>query len=284
MSQATDKKLLDGVMDRIRPIRDARQRQVDTAQAEADAKAAEERHRWEAEERQRREEWERDRPQREARQRAQQERKRKLAEERAKARAKAAHEHALADTLKSFGRASFPQRHRVALESITLSDEQDKARDTICTKILDGAMVVLAGDRGCGKTQVATNAAWQLTGEAGSTFRYWTLAGMIAAYHDAAFGPNRAGGSWIADNAGVTMLVIDELGERRDTAEVQHILTQVLDYRYRYMLGTLLITNTQPSKLEHDLSASAMSRLMEGGGVIDASSWPNRRARPNGDE
>lgn len=65
-----------------------------------------------------------------------------------------------------------------------------------------------------------------------------------------------------------SLLVIDEIQERGETAWEDRVLHHLIDSRYGAMLDTVLIGNFKPEELVKSLGPSVASRLVEAGGVV----------------
>lgn len=73
-----------------------------------------------------------------------------------------------------------------------------------------------------------------------------------------------------------SLLVIDEVQERGETAWEDRILTNLVDKRYGDGTDTLLIANLKPAALAENLGTSIADRLRETGGIIEAT-WGSFR-------
>jgi DNA replication protein DnaC len=73
-----------------------------------------------------------------------------------------------------------------------------------------------------------------------------------------------------------SLLVIDEIGKRGETAWEGNLLFELLNNRYADMTDTIVIANLGPQELAENLGSSITSRLNETGGVIHCD-WLGRR-------
>lgn len=149
--------------------------------------------------------------------------------------------------------------------------------------VAGNAMVFLIGDRGPGKTQIATWIAAQriLTGATAGRYRKaLDMWGEIKATW-------RQGATQTEDDVvrgfrRSKFLVIDEAQERGDTeadrAWCDRMLTHILDHRYDAMLPTLLVANLDVAGYEKSIPSSVRSRVSECGGV-KVCDWPSYRTR-----
>lgn len=133
-------------------------------------------------------------------------------------------------------------------------------------------LVFLIGDRGPGKTQIAT---WigseRLTmGQSCGFYRkaldLWQE--IRATWRDASA---QSENEVLAKYRKIPFLVIDEAQERGDTENdrqwCDRMFTHLLDHRYDLMLPTLLAGNLTFEKYDEVIPASVRSRVSEAGGV-----------------
>jgi DNA replication protein DnaC len=157
-----------------------------------------------------------------------------------------------------------------------------------------GAIVVLCGGNGTGKTRMAYEVAKSGTfpkSEIKVTkgdFSYWeatpaiytTAMGLFVKFRDAMAGRiNKGGTAIMKECAEACLLVIDELQDRGETAFEDQILTAVVDARYQHGRPTILIANLARNDLASRLSPSLISRIRENGGFVDCN-WPSYRKNP----
>lgn len=163
---------------------------------------------------------------------------------------------------------SWPMRHREKLETMR-GPGAEKARQLL-PLALDGSMIVLAGDRGRGKTQIATWLAWQ-RGQQGRP------CGIYAKAFDLFSDVKGTWGKLSADSETNVMdryknaafLCLDECHERGETDWENRTMRNVLDHRYDSCLPTVLIGNwKEPQDICDSLGASITDRITETGGVV----------------
>lgn len=165
-------------------------------------------------------------------------------------------------------------RHRIAL----LRKDAPADWQTTCTdligKIGTGFFVALVGKRGTGKTQIGAE-----------IIRESCLMGRESMYTDAidifvavreTFSGERSEKAAMTEYSRPQMLVIDEVQERGETAWEDRLLTSILNKRYGNLLDTLLISNLTAPEFAKSLGASAISRLVETGGIIECT-WESFR-------
>ncbi len=180
----------------------------------------------------------------------------------------------------------FPIRHTEAIEAG--AHRLDKARqlawNTLGTAIKGRGIAMLWGDRGRGKTHLATLAGiqWHRTGFYGKygACRYWTAADLMDEQRD--WFSNKVGEYGakaepfeVARDCG--LLVLDELNEiKAGSAFDVDSVTRIMDARYRQALPSILITNMRPDKVVSVLGGSVVDRIKENGALIDCN-WDSVR-------
>jgi len=165
----------------------------------------------------------------------------------------------------------FPERHIQKLSDGLYGRGLDRARE-LWPKIqqLD-TLVFLVGDRGPGKTQIATWWASELVRSVTSSVRYVKCADLIgeikATWHD--------GGKRVGTEQDVMRkfrrakyLVIDEFHERGSSDWESRCLINLIDHRYDAMLATVIIANLSEEKAMEEINPSLISRAQQTGGMV----------------
>ncbi|MDE1169864.1 MAG: ATP-binding protein [Verrucomicrobium sp.] len=151
-----------------------------------------------------------------------------------------------------------------------------KARELVGA--LSGSTVLLLGDRGPGKTQIATWLANRRAVAKKSPGRYYRAVDLFGAIK--ATWSERTGtpdqGAIMERFRTVKFLVIDELNEALGTSWERQVFNNILDHRYGSMLTTLLIANLTEREAEEVLGPSIWTRACETGGVVICD-WPSYR-------
>lgn len=80
----------------------------------------------------------------------------------------------------------------------------------------------------------------------------------------------------IAKYTDIPLLIVDEIQVRSETEWERDMLTAVIDKRYGAVKATLLIGNVKPSELVGVLGSSIVDRSNDGGGIINCD-WPSFR-------
>ena len=173
----------------------------------------------------------------------------------------------------------FPARHRRRLTEDLHGPGIEKAAELL-PKILAGdCLLLLLGDRGPGKTQMAT---WW----AAERLRAGKLAGWYRKTADLISEIKvtwNAGGKSIGTEDDVlkkyrtaAFLVLDEFHERGSSDWEARMLTNIIDHRYDNMLATVIIANMSEKEVRAQISQSIVSRAEETGGMV-VCDWPSYR-------
>jgi DNA replication protein DnaC len=156
------------------------------------------------------------------------------------------------------------------------------AKELLPRLLTPGGIVFLIGDRGPGKTQMATWFAAEMVKDGMTCGLYRKSLDL--------FGEIR--GSWkqgapkseeevIRTFKKARFLVIDEAQERGDTDSdrqwCDRMITHIIDHRYDSMLSTLIVANLNKQSYETTIPSSIRSRVAECGGV-KACDWASYRA------
>lgn len=136
--------------------------------------------------------------------------------------------------------------------------------------------MALIGERGPGKTQMGV-ALIRDNSERGKVSHYTTameiFLALKASYRS---GATESEAEILKRFTNPTLLVIDEMQERGETAWEDRLLTHLIDKRYGSERDTLLISNLKQEDFMAALGPSIVSRLIETGGVVNCN-WPSFR-------
>jgi DNA replication protein DnaC len=147
----------------------------------------------------------------------------------------------------------------------------------VMAAVRSGAIIALIGNRGTGKTRLAAEAARNFAPAHSS---YTTAMGLFLRIR-ATFGKKKGGeseDSIVNELSKSPLLVLDEVQERGNTPWEDRLLTHILDRRYGAMLPTVVIANLTESALIECLGDSIVSRLEEGGGILEITG-PSHRSQ-----
>lgn len=173
--------------------------------------------------------------------------------------------------------AGFPKRHVEDVESYAGASIA-RAR-VIQPTLADGGVCVLYGDRGRGKTGIATWLAWQRVLD-GKPVGKFLRAMQIFLRVRAAFAKDakETEAKIVAELQATPFLVVDELHERSESEWENRVLTEIMNGRYECGLPTLLITNCEKAKLVASLGASVADRIRETGIFVNCD-WTSYRKK-----
>lgn len=145
-----------------------------------------------------------------------------------------------------------------------------------------GAIIVLSGTRGTGKTQIAC----ELIKGVCENHPVIPQGGTIAEYIKAMdlFSSIRATyeTKGVSEESAINryilpiLLVIDEFQERAASQFEDRVMTHIIDRRYDLMRDTVIITNLEPKMFAVQAGASIMDRIRETGSIIECK-WPSLR-------
>ncbi len=168
----------------------------------------------------------------------------------------------------------FPRRHIDQMSAgMAWRPTQRATAASIAPLVQAGGQIVLVGDIGVGKTQLASwfGQTWWERGyhTTRGKARYWTLAGLLSAQKSWFGNKNtRDEPLELARTAG--LLVLDEVDSTSDSMFDQRELRDLMDFRYRAGdKPTLLITNIDRSEIGTILDTPTIDRLRDGGGIIE---------------
>ena len=174
-------------------------------------------------------------------------------------------------------------------------EEWFAALETAKPIIATGGIVVMVGDRGPGKTQMAAELArggdWSgdkdeftrgdgLVVHRGKTALYRRAMDIFLDLRDASKNHVKSSEKEVlAKLANVGLLVIDEFQERGETEWENRIMKNLIDKRYASDRATIIIANMPRKAIFGALGASIVDRARENGKSIEFN-WPSYRAQP----
>lgn len=171
------------------------------------------------------------------------------------------------DEADSLLKTGFPLRH-VNQISIGLHGLGQEMMKKYLNRILVGdALIVLTGNRGPGKTQIAVTWAAERVRAGKSPGRYIKCADLIGEIKEA-WGKSTGERAVLDKYRRTAYLVIDEFHEKGASEWEARTLVNLLDHRYDDCKCTVLIANIEPSKITKAINPSIMDRANQTGGVI----------------
>lgn len=134
----------------------------------------------------------------------------------------------------------------------------------------EGPLLILIGDRGTGKTVMATWWAGML-GFGLYAKAYDFFQAVRRTYHDESKMQEH---EVLARYRKADFLVLDEAQERKESDWENMILTNLVDKRYDALKPTVIITNLKLDALDAALGPSIIRRATETGGIVDCNWKP----------
>jgi len=177
---------------------------------------------------------------------------------------------------------SFPRLHRDNLARV-LSDNHpawNTELQGIISQLGTGSLFVLLGDRGRGKTQLATGVARFIAETKNLKSQYRVLGDLFTEIK----GTFKSGSEESEDSildimSSAPLLVLDECDEISGTDWQGQILTRLIDARYREKRSTILITHDAEQAFIAKVGPSIADRLAECGYFISFQ-WESFRRAP----
>jgi len=170
---------------------------------------------------------------------------------------------------------TFPPRAIAATSSMT-GPALSKARDLLprlrgTDPRTRGCLLIVLGDRGTGKTVMATYWAGML-----GTGRYVKVTDLFRAVRGTFSSDSKTTEAEILQTyEKADFLVIDEAQERKKDSEWESVLlTNLIDKRYDRFKPTAIIANLAEAAVDEYLGASIVSRATRSGGGLVICDWP----------
>jgi len=155
--------------------------------------------------------------------------------------------------------------------------------------VAENFVLILCGDRGRGKTQISTYLAAQIEVNRSSIGwehktharapRYFCAHDLMQAIRGEFSDIKEQCQQSIrtlAQASGCSLLVIDEFSELTGSDYNKRTLTNLIDRRYRAMLPTIIISNTDPKNIAGEVGRSTYDRASESGGIVECN-WTSYR-------
>lgn len=160
-----------------------------------------------------------------------------------------------------------PRRH---IETQPSFDNEDWSRWLDIARLLigTGAIIVLVGDRGSGKTQIAVELM-----RAGLFKKpkplYQHAMGFFLSIRATYADSDTSETQQLAKYTNTTLLVLDEAHERGGSEWEDRMLRHVIDKRYANMADTVIVANKKRDALMSEMGRSVASRIDECGTFIE---------------
>lgn len=163
---------------------------------------------------------------------------------------------------------NWPERHRQKVEEMS-GPGLEKAKALIPV-IERGAMLVLFGDRGRGKTQIATWIACNRAQKGRNPGCYMKAFDLFVEIKSTWAKGSENCEKDISDfYKTAPFLAVDEAHERGETDWENRTLRNILDHRYDACLPTIIIGNWQNAEqIRESMGASISDRITETGGLV----------------
>lgn len=162
--------------------------------------------------------------------------------------------------------AQLPERHKDReLASLLNNMAWERAYNALLGVVKAGAIAILLGKRGNGKTQAAVEAIKRTCGELRAG-RYIHARMLYNEILDKAGSGNRTEAVNCCTKP--HLLVIDELQDSYETISAAKDIALIIDIRYGMCKPTILIANLTVAGVEAALGPSVIDRARENGGVI----------------
>ena len=173
-----------------------------------------------------------------------------------------------------------PARHRVFTAAMSTNERWNRIYGALLPKIGTGAIVVLLGGRGRGKTQMATCLIAESRFNAKSAL-YVKAIDVFLKIRSSYRSDEYSERDVVKEYCAPQLLVIDAIENRSESAFENQTLNHIIDRRYDDLNDTILITNQEPGPFATSVGPSIMSRIEETGGLVvcDWDSFRTEKAR-----
>lgn len=172
-------------------------------------------------------------------------------------------------------------------DNYRIEDERQQRAANACRGFSDnfeqcqetGASLILAGDRGTGKTHMACAIANSLMNQ-GKSVTFLPVMKMLRRIRET-YRQNSPITEQQAIDAlvAVDLLIIDEVGIQRGTESEEHLLFEIINERNGHYAPIILISNLPPKEVQQYIGSRSMERLIEGGAKLIAFDWGSYRSR-----
>ena len=143
------------------------------------------------------------------------------------------------------------------------------------TEDSDGTLAII-GPRGTGKTQAACVAIREAVRNLRSA-SYITALELLTNLKERYEPGAGSAADWLSEWSFYDLLVIDEISEMEATPHNRHMMTALIDKRYRNIRSTILLGNLDPAGFSNLVGGSICDRCKEGGGILRFEGWKSFR-------
>ncbi len=174
------------------------------------------------------------------------------------------------DINEALEKAGYPLRHRSHLAAMT-GEGLSKAKELLPLAMARDCLILRLGNRGPGKTQIATWLAAERKRAGKSCGTYIKCADLIGKIKATWADGGKSVGTEedvLRHYRKIQFLVIDELHEKGASDWESRTLINILDHRYDAMLSTILIANMTEATAQTEINPSILSRAQETGGLV----------------
>lgn len=168
-----------------------------------------------------------------------------------------------------------PGRH-LSAKNLDRNGPWGETEKVLASKLGKGFLFGLIGGRGPGKTQLAIEIMRAATGKLLSSY-YVTAMGFfieLRSVYGRNTGPTE--NDVLEKYKKFKLLVIDEIGQRAETAWEDRILAELVNARYGKGNDTLLVSNHTQEEFREAIGSSIASRMNQTGGLIECN-WKSYR-------
>lgn len=143
-------------------------------------------------------------------------------------------------------------------------------------KLGTGCLIGLIGNRGAGKTQLGIE-LMKLTTERGRPALFRTAMELLMRFKASYRAESKETElDVLRAHRRPALLVIDEIARRAETAWENNLLFELLNQRYADLTDTIVTCNLSAEEFAASLGPSLVSRMREGGGIVQCD-WPSFR-------
>ena len=174
--------------------------------------------------------------------------------------------------------ACMPARHKAMKFADATGDEWKAMFESAKVLIGNGAMVVLLGTRGSGKTQLGCMLLRYAAIKMDKSVLYTKAMNVFMEIKGSYSDKDMSEKQVVSNFCKPQVLLIDALEEKSESAWENRILSHIIDMRYDAKKDTILISNDSKSKFAESSGASIVDRVFETGNVFECN-WDSFRRK-----